>query len=77
MIINNNDSNLNSSRMQLEEVDPRIALAARTRERLARFGIINLRMHDVYSLKRVQLSPELIAKCPMLQRAAEEPTAEL
>ena len=62
----NTEIGVNSSATghEKDEGDPRAALAARTRERLNKYGIINLRTHDVYCLKRVHLPPDIIAKCP-------------
>ncbi|CDW77446.1 dual specificity protein phosphatase 1 [Stylonychia lemnae] len=51
--------------------NPRLALAARTNERLIRFGLVNPRINDVYQLKKVLLNEEDIKRSPWLQRSRE------
>lgn len=55
----------------ISKEDPKASLAARTRERLAKFGIISLRMHDVYLLKRVWIDENDIKQSPYLSRSRE------
>lgn len=55
---------INDTRESMVQEDPKAILAARTRERLARFGIVSLRVHDVYSLKRVWIDPNIIKTSP-------------
>lgn len=51
--------------------DPRAALAARTNQRLIKFGVVNLRLIDVYILRRLHLSENDIKSNPVLMRAQE------
>jgi hypothetical protein len=36
-----------------ENLDPKAGLIARTQERLVKFGMLNLRTYDVFSIRRV------------------------
>eukprot|EP00347_Sterkiella_histriomuscorum_P021168 403334991 len=51
--------------------DPRIALAAKTNERLLKFGIVNLRTCDVYMLKKVLIDPVDIQASPLFTRSRQ------
>ena len=54
-----------------DNIDPKWALIQRTNERLAKFGMINLRTFDTYSLKRVQISDADVKSSPWLTKAQE------
>ena len=45
-----------------------MALAARTRQRLTKYNVLQLRMLDLYTLKRVQLNPVHIKMNKKLQK---------
>ena len=45
-----------------------IALAARTRLRLSKYGMLQLRMLDMYALKRVKVSNKILANNKKFQR---------
>lgn len=62
---------INETDDSLSKEDPKAILAARTRERLARFGIVSLRLHDVYSLKRVYINPDILKMSPAMNASAE------